>query len=102
MSLMRVRVVPTARAQIAACNRWWRANRTQNPTLFRQELTEATTRLEASPSVGPRYEEAELPGVRRLLLPRTQYHLYDVVQESARTILVLAIRHAARDSGPGL
>jgi plasmid stabilization system protein ParE len=99
---MRVRVAPTARAQIAACNRWWRANRPQNPTLFRQELTEATTRLKASPSIGPRYDEADLPGVRRLLLPRTQYHLYYVVQEPARTILVLAIRHAVRDAGPGL
>lgn len=38
--------------------------------------------------------------VRRLVLPRTQYYLYYQVERGAGAVLVLAIWHTARDSGP--
>lgn len=41
-------------------------------------------------------------GVRRMLLARTSYHLYYVIDESAGSVELLALWHTRRGSKPTL
>jgi plasmid stabilization system protein ParE len=90
----RVDITPRARAQINDISRWWRANRPSNPTLFREELIEARQRIAHLPASGPAYDSPEHADVRRMLLYRTQHHVYYVVDEQKRVVTVLAVWHA--------
>lgn len=97
-----VRVAPKARTQIRTVNGWWVEHRPYNPSLFREELAAAAAQLRYSPRAAPLYESANFAEVRRVILPRTRYHLYYVVDEPRQSVRVLAIRHAARGAGPAL
>jgi plasmid stabilization system protein ParE len=87
-----------AREHAGNIDAWWRANRRAAPDLFTNELDKASLTLAENPALGRRYEPR--PGVRRLLLPRTRYHVY-FVEESER-VLVVAIWGANRGRGPDL
>jgi plasmid stabilization system protein ParE len=95
-----VRIAPRALAHARRIDRWWRANRLHAPTLFEDELTAAIDRVEMAAESGRSYSRGSVPGVRRILLPRTRYHLYYRVAEDA--VEVLAIWHAERGRGPSL
>jgi len=79
---------------------WWVENRRAAPDLFVQELEEAMRILATSPNFGAIYRF--VPRVRKVLLPRTRYLLYCAVDDVARVVRVLAIRHASRGGGPRL
>lgn len=102
MSGYEVRIAPKARTQIRTVQRWWLENRPYNPSLFREELNVAAAQLRLAPRAGPVYESASFAEVRRIILPKTRYHLYYTVDEPRRIVRVLAIRHAARGTGPAL
>ncbi len=68
------------------------------PDLFTDELDRARLMLEDCPTLGVVYELK--PGVRRLLLRRTHYHLY-FVEEPAR-VYVIAVWNVYRGRGPRL
>jgi len=102
LAKFRVDFAPAALEQAEAVHAWWHEYRPAAPTLFRDELEAAVRRLEDSPRLGVRYEKADVAGMRRLLLPRTRYHVYFVVEEAMRLVRVHAIWHAARGRGPAL
>ena len=93
-------VTPTAREQIRIVDAWWRENRAAAPDLFVDELAVVLALLTALPLVGKRYPHPTVPGVRRLLLRKTRYHLYYCMV--AETVLVLSIWSAVRGTGPDL
>lgn len=96
---MNVELSDEAHAQVQEIDEWWRENRLASPTLFTDELAEALTMLEQTPTLGTGYE-AGTKHVRRLLLPRTHYHLY-IVDEPDR-LYVVAVWSAFRGRGPRL
>jgi plasmid stabilization system protein ParE len=98
----RVDITSRARGQIQEISRWWRANREKNPGLFREELAGVRHQLAHVPTAGPAYDSPEHGDVRRILLIRTQYHVYYVIDEKQRVVTVLAVWHVARGSGPVL
>jgi plasmid stabilization system protein ParE len=98
----RVDITSRARTQIQEISRWWRANRPLNPGLFREELVDARQQLARLPSGSPAYPSPEHGDVRRLLLRRTRYHVYYIVEERQRVVTVLAVWHTSRGSGPPL
>jgi plasmid stabilization system protein ParE len=100
MSEFRVELSPRARAQFVTVQTWWIENRRAAPGLFVEELEEAMRILSSSPNFGAIYRF--VPRIRRVLLPRTRYHLYCSVDDVACVVRVLAIRHASRGSGPRL
>lgn len=102
MARYRVDVTPKARAQIQKISGWWRANRLKNPGLFREELLVARLLLARFPGAGPMLDSPEHGDVHRLLLLRTQHHVYYVVDEEQRVVTILAVWHTARGSGPPL
>ena len=96
---MKVELSREADAQVAAIDAWWREHRLAAPELFTNELEQALADLAAMPSLGTIYEIGD-PGVRRLLLRRSHYHLY-FLRERDR-IYVVAVWSAFRGRGPKL
>ncbi|WP_317987820.1 type II toxin-antitoxin system RelE/ParE family toxin [Hyalangium gracile] len=99
---IQVQFTPRAESQVGEAALWWRTNRPAAPSLFEEELTTALQLLSALPDLGRRYSHPRVPGVRRLLMPRTRYHLYYVHDEQGRVVIVLALWSAVRGRGPAL
>ena len=100
MSRYRVVVAPRARGQIKAIDDWWRVNRETSPEVFVAELEHAVSRLRIVPSIG--HPHPSRPGVRKLLLPRSQYHVYYEIHSDAEEVQVLAVWYTGRGSEPEL
>lgn len=95
---MKVELSDEAQVQVQRIDAWWRENRPAASDLFADELEQALRALEGAPGLGVRYEPR--PGVRRLLLRQTHYHLYFL--EEQERVHVLAVWSAFRGRGPGL
>jgi len=102
MSGYRLVIAPRARLQIHAIDGWWRENRPAAPDLFNRELDAALDRLRLMPTLGTRHQPAEGGATRKLLLPRSRYHVYYDLDEPRRELQVVAVWHAARCVGPPL
>ena len=100
---MTARVRTTARAdrQILQAGAWWRGNRPAAPNLLTSEIAAAFSLLENAADIASRYRRRGIPGLRRLLLPRTRYHVY-YVHDPTGEVLVLAVWSAVRGRGPPL
>lgn len=99
MTSKRVFLAPEARAQARIIDSWWRENRPSAPELFVSELSSALSTLASAPKAGTPYPH-ELPGVRRLLLRSTRYHVYYCAKDE--DVMVVAIWSSVRGSGPDL
>jgi hypothetical protein len=66
---------PRAAEDAAAVDGWWKANRRAAPDLFLRELEEAVALIANSPTLGRAANDDDLPGVRRVLVRRTRYHV---------------------------
>jgi plasmid stabilization system protein ParE len=97
---MRVRLAPRALSEAARLRAWWRENRASSPSLFDEEVAAAIERIAASPGVGAIYPSSFGRTVRRLLMPKTQNHVYYVVRETE--VVVLSVWGAPRAKGPRL
>jgi plasmid stabilization system protein ParE len=97
-----VALTPRAKKHFAASERWWRANRPAASDLFLEELEACGRDLKTSPQRAGLYRITNGREVRRILLPRTRYHVYFQVNESARAVFILAIWHASRGRAPTL
>ena len=95
-----VTTTPEADAQIRTIDGWWREHRRASPDLFLNELVGAFEIIARAPMVGRLYRRSPVPGVRRLLLRATRYHVYYV--PSLLEVRVLAIWHGERGAGPPL
>jgi plasmid stabilization system protein ParE len=98
-------VVFTRRAErhVQEAGTWWRANRTKAPEALAEELASALRLVASQPDVGAVARNVRLPGVRRVLLRRANYHLYyQLVDTPVRTVQVVAFWHANRGNAPAL
>jgi plasmid stabilization system protein ParE len=91
---------PEADEQADRIDDWWRENRDKAPHLFREELEQALQLLAIAPDAGLRYRRHGIPGLRRLVLPKTRQHVYYVHDEPRGTVLVLAVWGAIKRRGP--
>ncbi len=99
---MKVWFTPRARRRALLVGAWWRANRPAAPKLFEQELADAKQRLSVQPNLGHVYEIVGDRTMRRLLLPKSEQHLYYSVDETTETVAVITIWGARRGRGPKL
>jgi plasmid stabilization system protein ParE len=93
-------ITPQAEAHIRTIDAWWRRNRRGSPGLFARELGEAFSTLEVAPESGSRYPHPEVKGVRRIHLPSTRHHVYDLT--GAEAVVVLAVWGSVKGSKPNL
>ncbi len=99
---MKIRLTGPARQQADRIDRWWRENRPAARDLFARELAEARALLAATPEVGSPYIERQGVLVRRVLLPRTQRHVYYEVNPKRGEVMILAVWGAPRGRCPRL
>ena len=99
---MKVRFSPRARRRAATVNKWWLANRPDVPDLFDRELAEVTKNLAATPTLGTIYGTIRGKLVLRLLLPRTEPHLYYSVDKGTGVVGVITVWGARRGRPPKL
>ena len=92
----RIVYAPIAEAQIEAALLWWERNRRQSPALLAREIEAALDQLEVVPQAGRRVLLRGHPDARRLLLPRTRYHVYYVIADAERDVRVVYFRHGRR------
>lgn len=97
-----VRTTPAADGMIHDALSWWRTNRSAAPDLLMVELTAAFQTLGIAPDAGRRWKSRRVPGVRRMLLRETRFHVYYVHAESKGIVLVLGLWSAHRGRGPKL
>lgn len=97
-----VRSVPTADEQIDVADAWWRTHRPGAPDLFANELRAAKELLSSSPEAGQRRQHKHIPGLRRLLLPKSRYHVYYTHNPKREDVVILAVWSAVRGKRPRL
>jgi plasmid stabilization system protein ParE len=102
MPAVEVVVVPDAERQIRAIDRWWRENRSAAAALFTEELAAALELIAGAPRIGRRRRHRGVPGMRRILLRATRYHLYYAPSDDGRRLFVLAVWSALRGKAPPL
>ncbi len=81
---------------------WWRENRPAAPDLFDEELTRATELLTATPKIGVIYKTKKTDVIYRLLLQKTEQHLYYYVDGDAGEVVLLTVWGVRRGRGPKL
>ena len=91
---------PEADAQIHTIDVWWRRNRTASPDAFLDELSNAFELMAQTPHLGRPYRRSPVPGVRRLFLRVTRYHVYYAIGD--HEVRVMAVWHGQRGVGPPL
>lgn len=93
-----LRISRDAFRQIDAADSWWHENRPANPTLFERELKSALLAIQEAPTIFRVLDEPRFPGLRRLLLSRSRYHVYWTTTDDA--IEVIAVWHTSRGTSP--
>jgi plasmid stabilization system protein ParE len=102
MKRFRICTQPAAEAHLDEIAAWWEEHRPEHPHLVAEELEEAAQRLEGNPESGAVVLSRRVRGVRRLLLPRSQYFIYYRVDHEKRVIRIEAVWRASRGKGPPL
>ena len=98
----RLRTSRRAGREIREAATWWHLNRDKAPLAFAEDLGDAFRLVSELPRAGEPVRHTRMSGVRRVLLSRSGYHLYYVVDESATTVELLALWHSRRGTSPGL
>jgi len=70
--------------------------------MLSDELEAAYTLIADMPFAGEAVPHSRISGLRRVLLGRTQHHLYYVVSEDASVVEVLSLWHTSRGKPPRL
>jgi plasmid stabilization system protein ParE len=96
----RFKIAARADLQIRAAAKWWIKNRTAAPAAFAQDLESAFSLIEQFPYAGEEISHRRISGLRRVLLGRSQYHLYYAVYLSERIVEVFALWHSSRGKPP--
>ena len=101
---MKLQIIPSDEAefQIAELGAWWRRNRTSAPNLFRDNLRKTFATLAESPLIGTPYECEGVPGLRRILVRKTPYHVYYVPALEGGKLYVVAVWSGMLAEGPPL
>ena len=99
---MNLLVTPEAGRHIDTVDLWWREKRTAAPDLFAQELAAALELIRSSPGIGRRKRHGSIPGLRRVLLRATRYHVYYAPSGDGGTVFILAVWSAVRGRLPKL
>jgi plasmid stabilization system protein ParE len=97
---MKVLLAPRALSEAERLKTWWQKNRPNSPDLFDEEMAAAIEQIGAAPALGAIYPSSFGRTVRRLLLPKTQNHVYYLVRNDE--VVVLSVWGAPRAKGPEL
>jgi plasmid stabilization system protein ParE len=77
-------------------------NRQYAPDLFARELRDTLEMLRTTPGAGVGFPIRRRPTLRRILMPRTQHHIYFRVDEKTKTIHILGLGGTPKAHPPKL
>jgi plasmid stabilization system protein ParE len=97
---MKVRLAPRALREAERLKTWWLKNRPTSLDLFDEEMATAIEQIGAAPALGAIYPSSFGTTVRRVLMPKTQNHVYYLVRDNE--VVVLSVWGAPRAGGPKL
>ncbi len=98
----RVNVTTEARRQLLEVDEWWTSHRPEARDLIVREFDGALTLLAATPTAGKLYATRRSLVFRRLLLRRSGFHVYYLVDDASRVVVIVAVWNGARGHGPRL
>jgi plasmid stabilization system protein ParE len=99
---VKIEIGKRAQRQVERADRWWRKHRPSASALFEREYEHALGMLLGMPTAGAPYPTRRRPSMRRLLLPRSQYHLYFCVERSDTVVVIHSLWGVRRGRGPKL
>jgi plasmid stabilization system protein ParE len=99
---VKLRVGKRAQQQANKIEQWWVENRPLAPTLFTDELERTFRYICHVANAGVRWPTSRRPTLRRILMPRSNNHVYFLVDEPTETVHVLAVWGAPRGTTPKL
>jgi plasmid stabilization system protein ParE len=99
---VKLRIGKRAQQQADKIEAWWGKKRPAAPTLFTDELERTFRYLCQVRSPGVRWPTPRRPMLRRILMPRTENHVYFLIDETTETVQVLAIWGAPKGRTPKL
>jgi hypothetical protein len=73
---MSLRTTSIREEQITAIDERWRENRPKAPDRFLDEIADTFAFIESVPSLGRPWTATAVPGVRRVVMRATRYHVY--------------------------
>lgn len=79
----------------------WRKH-ADDPGVFTREFLDSVELLETSNVPAAPYPTAKRPALRRLLLRKSQCHLYFEIDQASQTIQILHVWDGRRERGPKL
>jgi plasmid stabilization system protein ParE len=97
---VKIEIGKRARRQVERASDWWQENRPGTAFLFDQELEEALRLLLLMPNAGVKYATPKRPDLRRLLLPKTEYHVYFAVERGGAVVAIHSVWGARRGRTP--
>ena len=98
---MKIDISKRARLRAQKIDKRWRQE-ADYPNLFAQELHAKLMELAEIPQLGSLWPTDKRPHLKRLLLEKTQYHVYFEVNERKEEIRILTVWGARRGRTPKL
>jgi plasmid stabilization system protein ParE len=99
---VKLRVGKRAQKQAERIDDWWVNHRPEAPTLFTDELEETFQHICERAAAGVRWPTARRPFLRRILMARTENHVYFQVDDKTQTVHVLSVWGGPRGKTPKL
>jgi hypothetical protein len=100
---VKTRLTAPARRQADRLDRWWREHRPDVANLFARELDDTRRLIGDAPELaGAPYVERSGELVRRILLPKTNNHVYYTIDRDKHAVMILAVWGAPKGRGPKL
>jgi plasmid stabilization system protein ParE len=99
---VKIEIGKRARRQVERASSWWEENRPLAPFLFEEELAAALRQLLSTPHAGVLYPTSKRPMLRRILLPKTEYHVYFALERNETVLVIHSVWGARRGRGPKL
>ena len=97
---MKYRFTPRAESEAEQERAWWHENRPDAPELFDDELAKTIERIRGRPRTGALVPAGFPEEVRRVLLRKTNNHIYFTVHEGE--IVILSVWGAPKEHLPKL
>jgi hypothetical protein len=99
---VKLRIGKRAQGQAERIDKWWSERRPEAPTLFSDELELVFKNICERSDAGVSWPTARRPKLRRILMPRTENHVYFEIDDDGETTYVVAIWGGSRGTMPKL
>ena len=99
---VKLRIGKRAQRQAERIEDWWVKHRPEAPTLFTDELEEVFRTICERSDPGVSWPTARRPNLRRILMPRTENHVYFQIDDDSQTTYVLSVWGGPRGATPKL